>query len=118
MGNSSSQVVITDSKEVEETSSNPRYGGGISLLQELNAYMHFRSVRFTGLEKKPPIMFLDFEIFKSAGMMPQFDENNLTPLSKIDRDNSLIIFVSHTWLRNIYEAEGYEKRRRHGDVES
>lgn len=57
-----------------------------------------------------PIYFIDFEKFEEHGEIPLFKpgENKIgTPIEEIDRENSFIVFISHCWLRNIIEAEGW-----------
>ena len=61
---------------------------------------------------KVPIRFIDFERFKILSQMPRFPENaNLcVSMESIDRDNSLIIFISHCWMRGHAATEGYDGR--------
>ncbi len=49
----------------------------------------------------PPIRVIDFEDFKSFGSFPRYpDQKHLvTTLNDINRDESLVVFVSHCWLR-------------------
>ena len=48
-----------------------------------------------------PIRFINFQLFKSFGTFPRYpEEEDLTcDLEQIKRDEALIIFISHTWLR-------------------
>lgn len=49
----------------------------------------------------PPIRLIDFDSFVAHAEFPRFpdQENLVTTLDDIDRNNSLIVFVSHCWLR-------------------
>jgi len=59
-----------------------------------------------------PIRFIDFERFKKLSEMPRFPENAdlCVPMESIDRDNSLIVFISHCWMRGHSATEGYDGR--------
>jgi hypothetical protein len=60
----------------------------------------------------PPIRFINFEDFETLGMFPRFPEDrDLTRiLGSFDRETSLIVFVSHCWLRGWDGAEGWDGR--------
>jgi hypothetical protein len=60
----------------------------------------------------PPIRFIPFEKFKDLGSTPRFPENrNLcVVLEEIDLGTSLLIFVSHCWLRGFAGAKGWDGR--------
>jgi hypothetical protein len=49
-----------------------------------------------------PIRLISFEYFKRAKCIPRCPENrrSLTTLDRVDRSNSLIIYISHNWLRS------------------
>jgi hypothetical protein len=59
-----------------------------------------------------PIRFIPFEQFKELGSTPRLPENrNLcVVLEEIDLETSLLIFVSHCWLRGFAGAEGWDGR--------
>eukprot|EP01035_Chromulina_nebulosa_P034606 gene34606-46449_t len=50
---------------------------------------------------KDNIRFIDFETFKSHGSFPRYpdDRKLTTSLDKIDRQSSIIVFLSYVWLR-------------------
>ena len=61
----------------------------------------------------PPIRFIKFDDFKTLGSMPRYPEQrelcvNLSDIN--DRDDSLMIFISHGWLRGWDGAEGWDGR--------
>jgi hypothetical protein len=60
----------------------------------------------------PPIRFINFDDFETLGTFPRFPENrDLTRiLGTFDREASLIVFVSHCWLRGWHGAEGWDGR--------
>ena len=60
----------------------------------------------------PPIRLIDFKDFKSLKKMPRYPEEKdiCVKIDAIDRDNSLIIYISHVWLRGKEEDEGFKKR--------
>jgi hypothetical protein len=64
------------------------------------------------VEVFPPIQFISFEEFKSAGSFPRFPDNKniCVNLDDIDLENSLLIFISHCWLRGWPGAKGYDGR--------
>ncbi len=51
--------------------------------------------------KLPPIRLIEFAKFKNHGGFPRFPDNKdlVTSLDKINRDENIIIFLSHCWLR-------------------
>jgi hypothetical protein len=59
-----------------------------------------------------PIKFIPFEKLKELGSTPRFRENrNLcVVLEEIDLETSLLIFVSHCWLRGYAGAKGWDGR--------
>lgn len=56
------------------------------------------------------IFFIDFVEFKKLEEFPRSSEPSslLRSLDEIDRNSSLLIFISHCWLRGHAEAEGYD----------
>lgn len=52
-------------------------------------------------KEKDNIRFVDFEAFKSHGKFPRYpdDRKLTTTLEKIDRQSSIIVFLSYVWLR-------------------
>jgi hypothetical protein len=60
----------------------------------------------------PPIRFINFEDFEALGQFPRFPENrDLTrTMGSFDRETSLIVFVSHCWLRGWHGADGWDGR--------
>jgi len=62
----------------------------------------------------PPIRLIDFNKFINCGSFPRYPENKsiTTTLDAVmdHRDSSLIIFISHCWLRGYPGAEGYDGR--------
>lgn len=61
-------------------------------------------------EHLPPIRLIDFNLFADRTSFPRFPENRdlCTTLDVIDRDNALVIFISHCWMRGWSEAEGWD----------
>jgi hypothetical protein len=66
----------------------------------------------TVVEALPPIRFLPFDLFKAAGSFPRFPDNSniCVHLEDIDLEDSLLIFISHCWLRGWSGAEGWDGR--------
>lgn len=62
----------------------------------------------------PPIRLIDFNKFIECGSFPRYPENQniTTTLDAVmdHRDSSLVIFISHCWLRGYAGAEGYDGR--------
>jgi hypothetical protein len=60
----------------------------------------------------PPIRFINFDDFEALGTFPRFPENrDLTRiLGSFDMETSVIVFVSHCWLRGWDGAEGWDGR--------
>jgi hypothetical protein len=58
------------------------------------------------------IRLIDFEDFCSLSSYPRYLEkqNLLVNFENIDRDNSLVIFISHRWLRGWSGADGWDGR--------
>ena len=56
--------------------------------------------------------FVDFDVFKAQSGMPRFPDNRdlCVPTSEIDRNKSLIVFISHTWVRSWSGAPGYDTK--------
>lgn len=67
-----------------------------------------------GMEALDVIRFIDFETFKKHGTFPRNPENvNLTITLRDllpQYENSLIVFISHNWLRGWSGAIGYDGR--------
>ena len=59
-------------------------------------------------EANPPIRLIDFNDFKGLGEFPRFPDNRNVCVNKdsIDRETSLVVFISHCWLRGWSGAEG------------
>jgi hypothetical protein len=66
----------------------------------------------TVVESCPPIRFIPFDLFKAVRSFPRFpDSSNIcVNLDDIDVENSLLIFISHCWLRGWSGADGYDGR--------
>jgi hypothetical protein len=64
------------------------------------------------MELQQTIRFINFKDFQALGEFPRFPDNReLTRiLGTFDRETSLIIFVSHCWLRGWSGAEGWDGR--------
>ena len=60
----------------------------------------------------PPIRFINYNDLKTLTSFPRYPDNaNLcTNEDNIDRSKSLLIFISHCWLRGWSGAEGYDLR--------
>eukprot|EP01038_Epipyxis_sp_PR26KG_P004362 gene4362-6170_t len=59
----------------------------------------------------PPIRFIDFNVFSRYNSFPRYpDQNEVTLLDDIDRNNALVVFISHCWLRGHKNAIGYDGR--------
>ena len=61
----------------------------------------------------PPIRLIDFANLKTRSSFPRYPDNeditiNLDDLSPEERANSVIIFISHCWLRGWNGAEGWD----------
>jgi hypothetical protein len=56
--------------------------------------------------------FISFEHFKEAGSFPRFPENSniCVNLDDIAMETSLLIFISHCWLRGWSGAKGWDGR--------
>jgi hypothetical protein len=63
-------------------------------------------------DKLPPIRFIPFNNFKKVGSFPRFPDNSnvCVNLHDIDVENSLLVFISHSWLRGWHGAEGWDGR--------
>ena len=57
-----------------------------------------------------PIRLISFQSFKDVGHFPRYPENKniCEDLDTIDRSTSLIVFISHCWLRGWLGAEGWD----------
>jgi hypothetical protein len=64
------------------------------------------------LELNPTVKLIDFEDFCRLQSFPRNPENKnlIVDFQKIDRNDSLIIFISHCWLRGWSGAEGWDGR--------
>src|SRR5690348_13804104 len=60
----------------------------------------------------PPIRFIPFDQFKNLGTIPRYPDNKdlCVVLEEIDVNNSLLVFVSHCWLRGWDGAVGWDGR--------
>jgi hypothetical protein len=58
--------------------------------------------------KHRPTFFIDFEQFKKHGSIPRNPEceQMCTNMSDINRDESVIVFVSHVWITDPQAFEG------------
>jgi hypothetical protein len=58
------------------------------------------------------VKLIDFEYFCSLSSYPRYLDNKslLVDFQKIDRNDSLIIFISHRWLRGWSGADGWNGR--------
>ena len=58
----------------------------------------------------PPIRLIKLDAFVQLGSIPRFPENEdiTCTLDSINRDESLIIFISHNWLRGREGSEGWD----------
>lgn len=63
-------------------------------------------------EVLPPIRLISFDKLKKRDDFPRNPDNkNLCVVAdKIDREKSLLIFLSHCWLRGFPGAPGYDKK--------
>ena len=57
----------------------------------------------------PPIRLLDFSKFSKLGRLPRYPDNAdiCLSVSEVDRNKSLIVFISHNWLRADATAAGW-----------
>ena len=55
------------------------------------------------------VRLIKLENFKKCGRCPRFpnDKELVTKLSEVDRDNAMIVFISHCWLRGYGGAEDF-----------
>jgi hypothetical protein len=55
---------------------------------------------------KRPIVFIDFDKFKTYGSIPRNPDCELmcVTMANIDRDNSVVMFVSHVWFLGMGET--------------
>ena len=60
-------------------------------------------------DELPPIRFIDFELLSSLTSFPRYPDQKSIVLNMddIDLENSLIVFISHCWLRPNPSAEGW-----------
>jgi hypothetical protein len=74
--------------------------------------LHAGPSESVNVEAPPPIRFIPFDRFKEVGAFPRFpDKSSLcVNLDDIDVENSLLIFISHCWLRGWSGAEGWDGR--------
>lgn len=54
-------------------------------------------------------LFIDFEKFKLLSEFPRYPDNKdlCTPFDFIERENTLLVYISHNWLRESPDSEGY-----------
>lgn len=57
-----------------------------------------------------PIRFMNYKDYAEFKSCPRFPECKTYTLDTIDRNTSLLIFVSHCWMRGSRDAEGWETR--------
>jgi hypothetical protein len=64
------------------------------------------------VEALPPIRFISFEPMKHLQSFPRYPENShlCIDMDSIDRSDSLVIFVSHCWLRGWSGAQDWDGR--------
>jgi hypothetical protein len=69
-------------------------------------------IESTDVDALPPLRFIPFERFREVGSFPRFPDNSnvCVDLDDIDVENSLLIFISHCWLRGWSGAEGWDGR--------
>ncbi len=60
-------------------------------------------------EPVKPVYLVDFEDFKSKGCYAKYSTIKLFNFKAIDYPNSLIVFISHTWLRPSRHHEDYDE---------
>lgn len=62
-----------------------------------------------GTEADSATRVINFERFKESGAIPRFPEcaESCLSLAQIDRSSSLVVFVSHRWLRTDAQSEGW-----------
>jgi hypothetical protein len=63
----------------------------------------------------PPIRFINFKDFKALDTFPRYPENedvalDMECIGRLKRETSLIVFISHCWLRGWAGAEGWDGR--------
>lgn len=58
------------------------------------------------------IHLIDFEAFAAREEMPRYPEDRALcqDLKDVDRDNALVVFISHSWLRGAPAADGWNGR--------
>lgn len=63
-------------------------------------------------EQKTPIRLIDMESFRKLNSFPRYPENAdiCVLLDDVDIANTLIVFISHCWLRGSSEADGWDGR--------
>ena len=73
------------------------------------------SLSLSSPSTKQPIIFIDFDQFKTHGSIPRnpLCEQMCTTLEAIDRENSVVVFVSHVWLMCAGEADPSPDDRQH-----
>lgn len=59
-----------------------------------------------------PVVLINFDNFKANGSFPRYPEDKslTTTFDKVDRSTSIIIYVSHRWLRPTPDNEGWDGR--------
>jgi hypothetical protein len=63
-------------------------------------------------DELPPVRFIPFDKLKERGSFPRFPDDAYicVNLEDIDLENSLLIYISHCWLRSWSGAEGWDGR--------
>lgn len=71
----------------------------VDLSDEVNGLLVFNIVEEEN-RVLPPIQLIDFELFADRSSFSRFHDHQdiCTTLDEIDRDNTLVIFISHNWL--------------------
>lgn len=61
---------------------------------------------------KQPISLIPFSAFKKNGSFPRNPEcaAQCVDASKVDRDTSVVVFISHVWQRSFHGCEGWDGR--------
>lgn len=80
-----------------------------ALIQQIHTE---ESSRYTRVSL-PPIRVLDFELFKILSSFPRFPDNEklCVDITSIDRSVSLVVFISHCWLRGYAGAPGWDGKK-------
>ncbi len=102
-------VQIFAAKELELTSVKPPLVHDLPLIvEDVTEFGEIVEVKEEPLvEKVPaPTRLMDFEIFRTCDGIPKYSDvkHLISHLVDIDRDNSLIVYISHSWLRRNNES--------------